>query len=62
MPDECGFFYSTQPTKTNTFIKESFKGMKVNKERITILVGVNVVSTESFALHVFYISKNNYNV
>jgi len=36
--------------------------MKVNKERITVLVGVNVVSTESFPLHVFYISQNNYNV
>jgi hypothetical protein len=56
------FFYSMQPTKTNTFKKESFKGMEVNKERITILVGVNVVSTESFPLHVFNISQNNYNV
>jgi hypothetical protein len=56
------FFYSMQPTKTNRFKKESFKGMKVNMERITILVGVNVVSTESFPLHVFYISQNNYNV
>jgi hypothetical protein len=50
------------PTKTNTFKKESFKGMKINKERITILVRVNVVSSESFPLHVFYISQNKHNV
>jgi len=51
-----------QPTKTNTFKKESFKVMKVNKERIAIRVGVNVISSESFPLHVFYISKSNHNV
>jgi len=50
-----------QPTKINT-LKKSFKGMKVNMERITILVGLNVVSPESFPLHVFYISQNNHNV
>jgi len=51
-----------QPTQTNTFKKESFKGMKVSKERKTILVGVNVVTSESFPLLVFYISQNNHNV
>jgi DUF1365 family protein len=51
-----------QPTKTNTYKKESSKGMKVNKGRITILVGVNVVSSESLPLYVFYISQNNHNV
>jgi hypothetical protein len=51
-----------QPKESNTFKRESFKDTKVNKERLTILVGVNVVSSESLTLHAFYISQNNHTV
>jgi hypothetical protein len=44
--DEFGLFYSMLPDKTYTFKGASCKGIKVNKERITVLVCANLDDTE----------------
>jgi hypothetical protein len=46
-----------QPDKTYTFKGASCKGIKVNKERITILVCANLDGTEKLLLLVIVKSK-----
>jgi hypothetical protein len=48
--DEFGLFYNMLPDKTYTFEGASCKGIKVNKERITVLVCVNLDGTEKLPL------------
>jgi hypothetical protein len=44
--DEFGLFYNMLPDKTYTFKGGSCKGVKVNKERITVLICGNLDGTE----------------
>jgi hypothetical protein len=44
--DEFGLFYNMLPDKTYTFKDASCKGIKVHKERITVLVCANLDGTE----------------
>jgi hypothetical protein len=55
--DEFGLFYNMLPDKTYTFKEASFKGIKVNKERITVLVCTNLDGTEKLPLLVIGKSK-----
>jgi hypothetical protein len=48
--DEFGLFYNMLPDKTYTFKGASCKGIKVNKERITVPVCVNLDGTEKLPL------------
>jgi hypothetical protein len=48
--DELGLFYNMLPEKTYTFKGASCKGIKVNKERIAILVCANLDGTEKLPL------------
>jgi hypothetical protein len=54
---EFGVFYNMLPDKTCTFKGASCKGIKVNKERITILVCANLDGTEKLPLVVIGKSK-----
>jgi hypothetical protein len=55
--DEFGLFYNMLPDKTYTFKRASCKGIKVNKERITVLVCVSLDGTEKLPLLVTGKSK-----
>jgi hypothetical protein len=55
--DEFGLFYNMLPNKTYTFKAASCKGIKVNKERITVLVYVNLGGTEKLPLLIIGKSK-----
>jgi hypothetical protein len=55
--DEFGLFYSMLPDKTYTFKGASCRGIKVNKERITVLVCANLDGTEKLPLLVIGKSK-----
>jgi hypothetical protein len=55
--DEFGLFYNMLPDKTHTFKAASCKGIKVNKERITVLVYANLDGTEKLPLLVIGKSK-----
>jgi len=55
--DECGLFYNMLPDKTYTFKGASRRGIKVNKERITILVCANLDGTEKLPLLIVGKSK-----
>jgi hypothetical protein len=48
--DEFGLFYNMLPDKTYTFKGASCKGIKVNKERITVLVCANLDGTQKLSL------------
>jgi hypothetical protein len=48
--EEFGLFYNMLPDKTYTFKAASCKGIKVHKERITILVCANLDGTEKLPL------------
>jgi hypothetical protein len=55
--DEFGLFYNVLPDKTCTFTGASCKGIKVNKESITVLVCANLDGTEKLPLLVIGKSK-----
>jgi hypothetical protein len=55
--DEFGLFYNMLPDKTYTFKRASSKGIKVNKERIAVLVRANLDGTEKLPLLVIGKSK-----
>jgi hypothetical protein len=55
--DDCGLFYNMLPDKINTFKAASCNDIKVNKERITILVCANLDGTEKLPLLVIRKSK-----
>jgi hypothetical protein len=55
--DEFGLFDNLLPAKTYTFKGASCKGIKFNKERITVLVCVNFDGTEKLPLLVIGKSK-----
>jgi hypothetical protein len=55
--DEFGLSYNMLPDKTYTFKGASCKGIKVNKERITVLVCANLDGTEKLPLLVIGNSK-----
>jgi hypothetical protein len=55
--DEFGLFYNMLPDNIYTFEGASCKGIKVNKERITVLACVNLDGTEKFPLIVTGKSK-----
>jgi hypothetical protein len=55
--DECGLFYNMLPDKTHTFKGASCKGIKINEERITILVCEELDGTEKLPLLVIGKSK-----
>jgi hypothetical protein len=55
--DDFGLFYNMLPEKTHTFKGASCKGIKVNTERITVLVCVNLDGTEKLPLLVIGKSK-----
>jgi hypothetical protein len=54
---EFGAYYNMLPDKTYTFKGASCKGIKVNKERITVLVCANLDGTEKLPLFVIGKSK-----
>jgi hypothetical protein len=55
--DEFGLFYNMLPDKTYTFKGANCKGIKVNKERITILVCADLGGKEKLPLLVIGKSK-----
>jgi hypothetical protein len=55
--DEFGLFYNMLPDKTYTFKGVGCKGIKMNKQRINILVCVNLDGTEKLTLLVIGKSK-----
>jgi hypothetical protein len=55
--DEFGLVYNMLPDKTYTFKGASCKGIKVNKERIIILLCANLDGTEKLSLLVIGKSK-----
>jgi hypothetical protein len=56
--DECGLFNNMLPNHTYTFKEERFKGIRINKERITILFCANVDGSENLPLFVVGQVKN----
>jgi hypothetical protein len=56
--DETGLFWRALPKKSLTMKDEKSKGGKQSKERITILMCVNVSSTDKLKLMVIGKSEN----